>query len=136
MLETADLCALTGVPISTFIEWVAKGVVVPTVRGKVGPGCGHRFDTMRALGVVVAGAVYRSERGCVAPYVTMVVETFAGTREADLREMFRKGRTHFAELGDGRPCLQGAKNGPVYDCPNVKELLAALRARLEEKAKK
>ncbi len=126
MITTNDICEMTGVAPSTLTEWVTAGVITPVVAGGPGRGNSRRFTSMSAVGIAVAVALAKSERGCAPAYVGAVVEAFAAVTGAWLREKFAKGDTHFFAIHQGKPLLTDPR---PYELVNVEAIYEQFHAK-------
>jgi len=111
MITSSRVCEIAEVPSTTLADWVAKGFVIPAVPGGVGRGKSHRFTVTQAVGVAVAVALSKSERGCSTEHAARVVEAFGKMTESELAARFCRGATHFLFVGRSGHV---AMDGPYY----------------------
>src|SRR5262245_17606163 len=91
MLGTQDVCALGEFSDATLADWRGRELVTPTIPGRSREPA--RYDSMAALGLVVAGRLRQSRRGCSPVYVGVVFRAFATMSERELEAEFAKGNT-------------------------------------------
>lgn len=76
LFRTDDVAEMVGLPPTTLRDWVAKGYVIPTRKGGIGRGAGHRFDGKQVMALAVAAALHQSETGCSPQHVGYLVRMF------------------------------------------------------------
>jgi hypothetical protein len=91
--DVVEIIQPIGVTAKQFAGWCERELIVSTEGG--GTKGNHRqFTLMQTVGIAVASKIFKSDRGCVASYVGMVVQAFGAKKEEDLLEQFKKKATH------------------------------------------
>jgi hypothetical protein len=124
VVTTAQVCEAAGMVRSTFQGWVERGLVVPEAR----TNAGMKFGVTQAVGVCVAKALFKAERGCTSTHVRKVVRAFSSMTEAELAHQIDNGNTHFVMLNGGKVVLAPG----AWDWPDVKEAFDKVSAKMKE----
>jgi DNA-binding transcriptional MerR regulator len=126
MLTKGEVSEAAGIPETTLQGWIQRGIIVPAVAGRIGPGGGTLFTFMQSVGIAIAEQLRKAARGCSVDYVGAVAEAFGAMDEAELRRKLAEGDTHLVMIHQGRPLL---RCGAGYDWPDVGAAVEALDSR-------
>ena len=127
MLTIEQVCEVAGLESQTLRNWIANEVIIPSDKGGMGRGHGHRFSVTQSVGLVIAAEIRRSKQGTSLTLIKDLVRSFSDLSEEQLQAEFGQGNTHLV-LPD--PILLFKPHPKRTDEPNVREAYARVLAKL------
>ena len=132
-MTIGEVCEVTGYTTHQLRNLCESGIVVPEQSGK-GAGCFRYFSTLQVVGICFCRLAVPGQPREV---VERVLDFFLNMTERELRQQFRKGRTHLIPHSEPLKLIRwpDRSTGHVFDVRLTYEAVQEGIARLVEEGK-